>query len=92
MRDHVLRTLLIPPAARGSIRIARTGDREWLIEMLDAFATEAGLPPLTPERARELVDERLAGGRFRIWNMGEDVAFAGFPSPDPLLALARCTR
>jgi GNAT superfamily N-acetyltransferase len=78
MRDHMLRELIAPPAVRGSIRVAGPDDREWLLQMHHAFAADARLPPMTPESARRFVDERLADGRFRIWNDVEDVAFVGF--------------
>lgn len=83
MRDHVLRALIPPPAVRASIRVAGPDDREWLLEMHDAFAMDARLPPLTPESARRIVDEGLAEGTFRIWNDVQDVAFAGYACAGP---------
>jgi GNAT superfamily N-acetyltransferase len=83
MRDHVLRDLIVPPAVRGSIRVAGPDDRDWLLAMHYAFAADARLPSLTSESAREMVDDRLAAGTFRIWNDVEDVAFAGYVVAGP---------
>jgi GNAT superfamily N-acetyltransferase len=71
MRDHVLRELITPAAVRGSIRGAGPDDREW---------------PLAPEIARRIVDERLEEGTFRIWNDGENVAFASYVLAGPKAA------
>ncbi len=62
--------------------MAVQADRDWLIEMHDAFAVEARLPS-APGSAPRMVDERLAEGRFRIWTKGENVAFAGFTIVGP---------
>jgi GNAT superfamily N-acetyltransferase len=83
MRDHVLRELITPAAVRGSIRVAGPDDREWLLEMHHAFAADARMPPLAPESAHRIVEERLAEGTFRIWNDGENVAFASYVLAGP---------
>ena len=83
MRDHVLRRLIAPRLPGGTSRVAGPGDRGWLLEMHREFAIDARMPPLTDESAMRLVDERLADGRFRVWNDGEDVAFAGFTHAGP---------
>ena len=82
MRNHMLRALIPPPAVSGSIRVAGQADRDWLIEMHDAFAVEARLPS-APGSAPRMIDERLAEGRFRIWTNAENVAFAGFTIAGP---------
>jgi predicted GNAT family acetyltransferase len=77
MRDHVLQALAMPAKAPGSIRRAEEGDRDWLVAMQRAFAAEARVRMSEPALAAH-VAERLAGGRYRIWHDGKDVAFAGF--------------
>ena len=77
MRDHVLRTLAMPASAPGTLRRAGVGDHEWLIAMQRAFAAEVRVRTSEATLTAQ-VGERLAAGRYRIWNDGDDVAFAGF--------------
>ena len=82
MRNHVLHELIPPAEVSGSIRVADGADRDWLLAMHRDFADESRVPS-PPDSARRVVDERLALGTFRIWNDGEDVAFAGFSVAPP---------
>lgn len=77
LRDHVLRTLMMPVAARGCVRPAVASDLAWLIEMQHAFAAEVGIP-ISASTLAEQVERRLGTGGYRIWNDAEDVAYAGF--------------
>jgi len=85
MRDHLLRELIAPPAVAGSMRVAGTNDRAWVLEMHRTFADEARVA-IAPESRHRLVDERLAAGTFRIWKDVEDVGFAGFVRAGPKAA------
>ena len=82
MRNHMLRELVPPAEVCGAIRVAGEADRDWLLAMHHDFAVEARMPS-PPGSARRVVDERLAWRAFRIWNDGEDVAFAGFSVAPP---------
>lgn len=98
MRNHVLDRLIAPAIVPGRVRVADASDREWLLEMHNAFAAETGVA-WTSRSAERLVDERLAKASFRIWNDGVDVAFAGFAPAGrdaarvaPVYTLPRCRR
>jgi GNAT superfamily N-acetyltransferase len=82
MRNHMLRALVEPRAASGSARVAAGQDLPWIIEHQQAFAREAGIPDSSASMAR-IARERLAGGGFRIWRDGTDVAYAGFSEAGP---------
>ena len=82
MRNHMLRELVPPAEVPGSIRVADGADRDWLLAMHHDFVVESRVPS-PPDSARRVVDERLALGTFRIWNDGEDAAFAGFTVAPP---------
>ncbi|MGX1970850.1 GNAT family N-acetyltransferase [Streptomyces kronopolitis] len=68
LRLHRLDRLIEPsPAPAGTARRATTADRELLLAWSTAFATEIGGTPRDGARA---VDERIAGGRWLLWESG----------------------
>jgi len=76
LRHHVLDTVSPVPAPTGAMRVADAGDRAWLVEALDAFIDEAKVPPAPQGNAR-MVEQRVADGRYRVWEDGGIVAFLG---------------
>lgn len=82
MRQHALTAVNDVPAATGVARTATKADAQWLIERQVAFIAEVGIPD-SPQRAREVLPERVARGDFRIWDDGGPVAYAGFSDAAP---------
>jgi predicted GNAT family acetyltransferase len=82
LRQHALTAVNAVPSPRGTPRVGRASDTEWLIEMHVAFISEVGIPD-PPERVREFMPMRIARGDFRIWDDGGRVAYAGFNDAAP---------
>lgn len=81
LRNHALTgvaTVAMPP---GTARVAAAGDRAWLVAASEAFADEARVPR-APQGTERYVRERLAAGRFRVWDDGGIVAYLGVHGPD----------
>ena len=76
LRHHMLETVGEVPTPPGASRRAHDGDADWLARANDAFVDEAKVPRITQDTAR-LVRERLADGRYRIWDDGGIVSFLG---------------
>jgi len=76
VRHHVLDTVSPVRTPTGAMRVADAGDREWLVEALDAFIDEAKVPR-APQGTARMVEQRVADGRFRVWEDGGIVAFLG---------------
>jgi predicted GNAT family acetyltransferase len=83
MRHHMLTELSPAPAAPGAMRAARDEDLPWLVEHSLLFAQDAHLPD-SPEHVITLVERRHAQRRFRIWDVGERVAFAASVDAGPV--------
>jgi len=69
---------LVPPepVPPGKARVAGPGDRELLIELLQAFSREAHVD--APDNAGRTVDDRLSHGGLTLWEAeGVPVAMAG---------------
>ena len=71
-------------SARGSLRLATAGDRATLIEWAAAFVEEL---ELGLEDAETLVDLRLAGDRFWVWD--DDGAVSMVSASDPAAGVVR---
>jgi RimJ/RimL family protein N-acetyltransferase len=82
LRHHMLTELHPAPAVPGAMRVARDEDLPWLVERSLLFAQDAHLPD-RPEHVIALVERRHAQRRFRIWDVGERVAFAGSVDAGP---------
>jgi predicted GNAT family acetyltransferase len=83
MRNYVLTALRVPPAVAGAMRVAASGDRDWLRAQLRAFSDEARVA-MSDERIARHVDERLAENSYRIWQTEDGPrAFAGFSRAGP---------
>jgi RimJ/RimL family protein N-acetyltransferase len=76
VRHHVLDTVSPVPSPAGAMRVADASDRDWLVEALDAFVDEARVPRAPQGNAR-MVEQRVADGRYRVWDDGGVVAFLG---------------
>jgi hypothetical protein len=76
LRHHVLDTVSPVPAPAGTMRVADAGDRDWLVEALDAFVDEARAPR-APQGSARMVEQRIADRRLRVWEDGGIVAFLG---------------
>jgi predicted GNAT family acetyltransferase len=64
---HVLEEVRDPPRrARGTLRAARSTERDVLTRWMRAFAEEAGV--LGADRAAEIVDAQLSRGRLFVWD------------------------
>ena len=81
---YAVRTVRLPRAVDGRMRLAGTADRELLVEWSDAFAAES-LPEDAPRQATEdVVDRRLrSSGGFALWEDGEVVSLSGFGGETP---------
>lgn len=84
-RIYRVERVVAPVGVSGRARIASEADRDLLIELVDAFITEA-LEPRSPEEASDLVDRSFRTGS-RTWYVWEDggpvsVAAAGGPTPN----------
>ncbi len=77
LRHHMLTGVIDPPPVSGSVREAIAADRDWIIAAQLAFIRDTNLPD-SAERTRSTVPTRLDQGRYRIWDDGAPVAFAGF--------------
>jgi predicted GNAT family acetyltransferase len=77
LRHHVLTGVAPLPAAPGRMRHAADADLEWLIAASLAFVAEAGLPD-SEAQVRRSVPQIHALGRYRIWDDGDRVAYAGW--------------
>ena len=76
LRHHVLDTVSPVPTPAGTMRVADAGDRDWLVEALDAFVDEARAPR-APQGTARMVEQRIADRRWRVWDDGGIVAFLG---------------
>jgi RimJ/RimL family protein N-acetyltransferase len=78
MRHHRLTAVAtnLPPCA-GAMRVAEEADADWVVAQQVAFVTEVRIPD-PPERVERMVRPRIGQRRFRIWENGGPVAYAGF--------------
>jgi predicted GNAT family acetyltransferase len=67
------------------MRRATPDDLEWLTRMSLDFAVEAGVPD-APDTIVESVQRRLANDRYRIWDDGVALAFAGWAPAEEVSA------
>jgi GNAT superfamily N-acetyltransferase len=77
LRHHRLTRVEPLAASPGRMRPATVDDTGWLTRMSLEFAKEVGIPD-PPEAIVEGVHRRVPKDRFRIWDDGEAVAFAGW--------------
>jgi predicted GNAT family acetyltransferase len=77
LRHHRLTRVERVPAAPGRMRPATAADTGWLTRMSLEFAVEVGIPDPT-ETIVDGVQRRVPKDRYRIWDDGEPVAFAGW--------------
>ena len=77
-RLYALTHLRSVARASGTLRLATSDDRETLTEWVDAFVEELGL---VPENAAEVVERRVAGEQFWVWDDDGPVSMAGASLP-----------
>ena len=76
LRHHRLQALHEVDIPSGAMRVADERDRDWLVDAIDAFVVEAKAPP-APQGTAQMVRERLAEGRYRLWEDPAIVSFLG---------------
>jgi GNAT superfamily N-acetyltransferase len=76
LRNHVLDRVSPVPAPAGAMRNAEARDHAWLVEALDAVIDETGVPR-PPQGPAKTVEQRVADGRYRVWEDDGIVAFLG---------------
>ena len=74
LRHHMLEDVLPVPLPSGATRRADDGDAAWLVRAHDAFASEAKVPR-PPQGTERMVRQRVADGRYRLWEDRGIVSF-----------------
>jgi ribosomal protein S18 acetylase RimI-like enzyme len=77
-RLYALEDLKSVARASGSLRLAGPADRATLVTWTHAFLEEADV---VPQDAGAVVDDRLAGERFWVWDDGDVVSMASASAP-----------
>jgi len=85
LRHHMLTAVADVADPGGAMRAASPDDIDWLIESQLAFIDEVDVPD-DPARVRRVVPQRLADDRFRLWEHGGIVAYAGWTDAGPTAA------
>lgn len=81
---YAVRSVRLPGAVEGGMRLATIDDRTLLVGWFEAFAAES-LPEGAPhQEVEDAVDRRLrSSGGFALWEDGEVVSLSGFGGESP---------